>query len=657
MFIGFVLLGFALALLSGVPGLINRRATEGGEKAATRLMIGSTLFGLAGAFGGLWCANEKALFVSWPIFGKGLLTLDPLAAFFLVPVFLIGGLGAIYGLDYWPQSRHPDTGRGLRACWGFLVAGMVLLLISQHAMIFLLGWELMALAAYFLIVTEERQPECQQAGWVYLIATHTGTLVLLTLFSLWRYTTGSYDLIPATTSLVPASTAGAFFVLALLGFGLKAGIMPLHFWLPGAHANAPSHVSAIMSGVVLKMGVYGLIRWCTLLSQPPASWGIVVLVLGAVSGLLGVVFAIGQHDLKKLLAYHSVENIGIIFMGLGVALLGRTYDRPVWVALGLAGALLHVWNHGLFKSLLFLAAGAIVKQTGTRQIDRMGGLARVMPHTTLFFLIGAIAICGLPPLNGFISEWFIYIGMLRTAIPETTIGMGALPAIPVLAMIGALAVACFVKVYGTVFLGAPRTPEAARAKPIPRTMRRIMLILTLSCAVIGLLPASVAPLLDKVTACWSAPTLSPTLCTLTPLHILSLLSVLLLLMILCLAIYARRHVARALHGPTWDCGYAQPTARMQYTATSFAQMIVALFRPVLRPFRLAPRVEGIFPQPTHTHSHVDDAVLHRLLLPLSARLAQRFSWFRRFQRGFVQDYLLYILLAVIALFIWGNLGA
>ena len=227
-------------------------------------------------------------------------------------------------------------------------------------MAFLFGWEVMALSAFFLITTEDQREECRQAGWIYLIATHVGTLTLFALFALWRWATGSYALTPVASDAMGLGVMNVLFFLSLIGFGIKAGIMPLHFWLPGAHANAPSHVSAMLSGVVLKMGIYGLVRFLSLLPDPPYLWGGLILLLGAISGLLGVVFAIGQHDLKRLLAYHSVENIGIILMGLGLAMLGRSAGRPEWIVLGLAGCLLHVWNHSLFKSLLFLSAGSVV---------------------------------------------------------------------------------------------------------------------------------------------------------------------------------------------------------------------------------------------------------------------------------------------------------
>ena len=365
---------------------------------------------------------------------------------------------------------HPENGRKLRFFYGTLTAGMALVVIARNGVLFLFGWEIMALSAFFLVTTEDGVREVRRSGWIYLVATHVAALCLLALFSLLRAASGSFSLEPLqANSLTPAGTmypwsATAIFVCALVGFGLKAGIMPLHVWLPGAHANAPSHVSAIMSGVMIKMGIYGLVRVLGAAAAPPLAWGYTVLGLGVVSGVLGVAFAVGQHDLKRLLAYHSIENIGIIVIGLGLALIGRTLARADWIVLGLGGALLHVWNHALFKSLLFFSAGSVIHATGTREIDRLGGLAKAMPRTSLAFLVGAVAICGLPPLNGFVSELLIYLGLFGTlGIGEGSACPLAAFAAPALALIGGLAVACFVKVFGAVFLGSARTEVARHA--------------------------------------------------------------------------------------------------------------------------------------------------------------------------------------------------
>ncbi|MDR3618604.1 MAG: proton-conducting transporter membrane subunit, partial [Paludisphaera borealis] len=445
--------------------------------------------------------------------------------------------------------------------------------------------------------------------------------------------------------------------VALFGFGMKAGFFPLHIWLPSAHAKAPSHVSAIMSGVIIKMGIYGLLRITSLLPDPPAAWGVVVLALGAISGVLGVAFAIGQHDLKRLLAYHSIENIGIILMGIGLALIGRSAGRADWVMLGLAGALLHVWNHALFKSLLFLSAGSVIHAVHTREIDHLGGLAKRMPRTALCFLVGAVAICGLPPLNGFVSEFLIYLGLFGTLSKgQGPSYSGAAFAAPALALIGALAVACFVKVYGAVFLGTARSEHSRHVHESPGWMLGPMAVLVACCFAIGLVPLAVAPALEKGVAAW-APGLArdaPSLLTLVPLDRIGSMGLLLIGGLTVAGVIVWRLLRRgpAATGATWGCGFTAPTARMQYTSSSFAQMLVGMFSGVLRPRIQQPGELPLFPVTTAFHSEVPDTVLDTLVVPAVRSAGGLFSWFRVFQQGNIQVYLLYIFVALIALLFW-----
>ncbi|MCR4317426.1 MAG: hydrogenase [Planctomycetes bacterium] len=632
-------------------GLFVRRSSLVGQRIATLMMVFGQVCGIAGAVSFFHSGEVQSIRLSWPAAGDSLVGLDALSAFFLIPVFLIGGLGSIYDLGYFPQSLHPRNGRKLRLFYGGLVAGMALLVVSRHALAFLFGWEAMALSAFFLVSTEDHRRECRRSALIYLVATHVGTLSLFALFSLWKWSTGSFILDPAAGAGMSFGVVTALFLLALIGFGLKAGIMPLHFWLPGAHANAPSHVSAILSGVMLKMGIYGLVRVLSLLPDPPGAFGGLLITLGAISGLLGVVFAIGQHDLKRLLAYHSVENIGIILMGLGLAMLGRSEDRPEWVALGMAGCLLHVWNHALFKSLLFYSAGSVVHGAHTRQIDRLGGLYRRMPLTGTMFLVGAVAICGLPPLNGFVSEFFVYVGLLESGISEDGGGLGAVIAVPVLAMTGALALACFVKVFGSVFLGNPRSESAANCHESPFTMRIPMIVLAICCFAIGLAPALLGPVLDGAIRTWNGGATAnvPGVGDVAPLREIGVTSISLVGAVLLFYLFMAIRGRRSEKAGTWDCGYAIPTSRMQYTASSFAKTIALMFGWALGTRTHGPRVEGSFPEPSSMESHVDDAVLDRLIVPLSLGVTRWFRWFRRFQQGLTQHYVLYILITVVAM--------
>jgi hydrogenase-4 component B len=647
------LLSVAISLfaVSGIPGLFLRPRSPWIARVHAIVAVSGSVLGILGA---IWAfvSPDSALYVfPWPSAQNGLVGVDALSAFFLIPVFLIGALGAVYGIGYWSSAEHARNAGSVRFFWGLIIAGMALLVIARHALSFLLGWETMALSAFFLVTTEDEKPDCRKSGLIYLIATHVGTLALFGFFALWRAATGSFELTPTAAGSLSSVAVNVLVFLALFGFGLKAGIMPLHFWLPGAHANAPSHVSALLSGVMLKMGVYGIVRTLTLFPDIAPFWGWFILIAGAASGLLGVAFAIAQHDLKRLLAYHSVENIGIILLGLGMALVGRTYHREEWVTLGMAGCLLHVWNHCLFKALLFFGAGSVLHGTGTRQIDRLGGLAKKMPWTALFFLVGAVAICGLPPLNGFVSEFFVYLAFLGSALSSESLASVAPLGAPVLAMIGALAVACFAKVYGAVFLGTGRTDAALKAREAPASMLAPMAVLAVLCVVIGAFPALTAPILDKAIAVARGagspiPHAMP-LASLVPFAALGslMLPAAVATAALCAFFFwrARRVGQKAV---TWDCGYARPTARVQYTAASFARSLVGLFGWALKSRTRVPRVSGPFPERSALESHVDDPVLDRQLLPEAAFLRSQVRWFNRFQQGQTQSYILYVVVAL-----------
>jgi hydrogenase-4 component B len=613
-----------------------------------------------GGIGAFWFTGDSERIVQpWPLFPDApfSVAVDGLSAFFLLPIFLISLLGSVYGLGYWRQTEHPENGRKLRLFYGTVTAGMALLVIARNSIVFLFGWEAMALSAFFLVTTEEHDREVRETGFLYLVATHVATLSLFGLFAVLRAVSGSFAFAPLDPDRLTPGSATAIFVLALVGFSLKAGVMPLHVWLPSAHAAAPSHVSALMSGVLIKMGIYGLARVTSLLPNPPLEWGGVVLGLGVVSGVLGVAFAIGQHDIKRLLAYHSIENIGIIVMGLGLALLGRSLGREDWVILGLGGSLLHVWNHAIFKSLLFFSAGSVIHATHTREIDHLGGLAKGMRWTALGFVVGAVAICGLPPLNGFVSEFLVYLGLFGTLESK---GGPSLPAAafaaPALALIGALALACFVKVYGAVFLGTARSDHARHAHESPPTMLGPMGVLVACCFLIGLAPLLVAPFVGQGVAAWGPglTDVAPRLVALAPLGWVTAMGLGLIAALVTVGavLWLRLRHSVVERGPTWGCGYVAPTPRMQYTSSSFAQMLVGLFGWALRPRTRRSKNLPLFPQKTSFHSEVPDTVLDEAVLPVFRFGGWVFSWFRVFQRGSIQMYLLYIFLALIALLLW-----
>jgi hydrogenase-4 component B len=649
-----VIAGTALAAASGVPGVLGARAGRRGERAAALLMVSAALCGIAGAALSI-VRRSTGLDLPWSVpGGRFAIRIDGISALFLIQIFVISALGSVYGLGYWKQAAHPRDGRKLRLFYGFITAGMALLVSARNTMLFMAGWEIMALAAFLSLAAQDDQRPVRQVGYVYMAATRLATLCLFAMFAVMYTATGGFDF--AASRPIGGGAATAIFLLALVGCGLKAGVMPMHIWLPGAHANAPSHVSALMSGVLIKMGIYGLVRVFSFFPHPPLWWGELVLGLGTVSGILGVAFAIGQHDFKRLLAYHSVENIGIICMGLGVALLGRSLGQGALVVLGLGGALLHVWNHGLFKGLLFLSAGSVLHATHTREIDELGGLGKRMPWSALAFLVGAVAICGLPPLNGFVSELLVYLGLFKaTALPQGRLWLAGALGAPALALIGALALACFVKVYGAMFLGEPRTQVASDARESSRFLLGPMAVLAMLCALVGLLPWLVAPVLDRAVSSW-APELAraQSLATVAPLGWVSLVGALLVLALLLGALLVRRNLRKqpAKSTGTWDCGYVAPGPTMQYSSSSFAQTIVGLFSWALRPKVHNPNTRGLFPRSDAFTSHVDDVVLDSVLIPAAeagTRAARRLKWL---QRGSMQAYLLYILLTLIVLFFW-----
>ena len=580
------------------------------------------------------------------------LRLDAVSAIFLALLSVVGGLGAVYAREYWSDAVHPRSARAGRWWWTVLVVSIALVLVSTNGLIFLIGWEVFTVSAYFLVTLDRRSREVRAAGWLYLGASHVAMACLFAFFAILAARTGSWDLGPMhdRPELAP------LFWLALVGFGLKAGMFPLHIWLPSAHANAPSHVSAILSGVTIKIGIYGLVRFSGWLPVP-LSAGWVVAVLGVVSSVLGVAFALGQHDLKRLLAYHSVENIGIILIGLGFAMVAAGQGNPAWGRLALAGALLHVWNHGLFKSLLFFSAGSVLHATGTREMSRLGGLWRAMPWTASLFALGAAAIAGLPPLNGFVSEWLVYLGLFDATIAHGPAAWAALPAAALLGVTGALALACFVKVCGVVFLGAPRSEAATHAHESGPAMRSTMVVLGAGCVAIGLAPVLFWPAIARAVEVWQpawAGVEAP-----APLMMLSQVHVALAVVAMLAAAWLWRKVRQGglQRAVTWDCGYAAPTARMQYTAGSFAGIITEWFDWILRPVRHEHRPLEMFPASASFSQHTPETVLEYTVEPAGHAVMQLSQAARRLQHGRVQSYLLYLLLGVAALAVLVWLGA
>jgi formate hydrogenlyase subunit 3/multisubunit Na+/H+ antiporter MnhD subunit len=688
----------ALAIL--LAGGLFSLAVGGSPKAACLIGAAGALLGgavvLFQSLEVLVSGQSQSLRLAWPLslVGSANMEIDPLSAVFAAAIALVTMLAAIYGSGY--LQRHAGR-KNLGVSWFFfnlLTASMLLVVAARNGVLFLINWELMSLSSFFLMILEDEKESVRRAGWIYLVAMHLGTAFLLALFLLLGKNAGSLDFERLSTAAAPG---GVFFLLAVIGFGTKAGFIPMHVWLPEAHPAAPSHVSAVMSGVMIKTGIYGLLRMLTLLGTPPPWWGWTFVIVGVVSGVLGVLYALSQHDLKRLLAYHSVENIGIIAMGLGVGVLGISYNNPTMATLGFSGALLHVVNHALFKSLLFLGAGSVLHAAGTGELDRLGGLLKRMPVTGTTFLIGAAAISGLPPLNGFVSEFLIFLGAIA--------GLGSqphdAPAWPLmgvmvvggLALIGGLAAACFTKAFGIVFLGEPRSGGAAHAHEVGAAMRWPMVVLASLCVLIGLAaplwPQVLQPAVAVITRQKSPLSLRErarvravgekdagivgrgaqgpyplplsqrergdiAALALGPLTGVVLGSYILLALIVLLVGVRRKLLAgrRVEQTVTWDCGYVAPTPRMQYTASSFARPLTQLFRLFLQPRDEIHPPRGLFPKQAALHTHTPDLFRRYVYEPLFLGVAWTASKLRWLQEGRIQIYVLYIALTILVLLIW-----
>ncbi len=579
-------------------------------------------------------------------------TLDALSAFFLIPIFAVCPLAVLYSFHYMDKAdRKGSTGVNF-FFFNILIASMALVATADNIISFALVWEIMSISSFFLVIYDYQKEETRRAGYIYFIFSQAGAMFIFAAFALAYSRTGSYDF--AAFAGMPGTIKIIVFFLALVGFGSKAGIFPLHMWLPHAHPAAPSNISAVMSGVMIKMGIYGIIRLYAVLDVTDLIFGQTLLTLGAVSGVLGVVYALGKHDLKKLLAYHSVENIGIILIGAGIGMIGIASDNMVMASFGFAGGLLHVLNHSIFKSLLFLGAGAVLQKTKTRHIDQLGGLIKRMPITGKSFLIGSVSISGLPPFNGFVSEFLIYYGAFHGLTLSGSSFIFTMFGIISLAIIGGLAAACFSKVVGVVFLGEPRSENAAMAVEAGGTITLPMIILAASCLVIGIFPD---PFVQSAFSGMRAikvlvPVTAPEVAIVTANLALAarlFLGMLLFSLVLRKIFYRNKVIER---GPTWGCGFTQPTVKMQYTATSYARSVINFYRPFVLIRDSYSGISRIFPGRTTYETRVDDIAETALTDQVVTPILYLLSKFRWIQHGHIQLYIAYIVVTIIVLLLF-----
>jgi hydrogenase-4 component B len=573
--------------------------------------------------------------------------MDALSAFFLIPIFIIAFFAALYSYDYLDNPR-----RGLRTgvnyfFFSLLIAAMGLVVCADNIIALALSWEFMSIASCFLVLYDFEQKENRQAGYIFFIFTQAGAMFLFAAFGVLYAQTGSLNL--AAASELTAEFKLIVFLLSFIGFGSKAGIFPFHIWLPYAHTAAPSHISAFMSGVMIKMGIYGILRFYFLLETQAPVYGQIILCFGVVSGILGIIYALGQNNIKRMLAYSSIENIGIILIGMGMGMLGTASGKPVLAFWCFTGTFLHVLNHSLFKSLLFMGAGSVLHGTGTTSIDRLGGLLKSMKFTGVAFLAGSLAICALPPFNGFVSEFLIYMGSFKGSSLEGSYFLFAVLAIVALAVIGGLALACFTKVVGIVFLGEPRSSQIENIHECSTLMRFAMAALAIACLAIGLFPAIVVvPVAVMTNTLLNTPAVPFTnllkLCQNISLGAAIFLGLTLLILCLRHLLYRGKAVTS---GPTWGCGFTRATPRIQYTGTSFASPILDFFRPVAPLHKDYNPVDGPFPGTSTYHSSTVDraekVATNGIALPV-LRVLKRLRWI---QHGNIQLYIAYIVIGII----------
>lgn len=648
-------------VLAQIVGAVLSISLARRPRAAT--MLGAVVAIVSCAYG-VWVAGQALLTgckqttsYGWSAPNAALsFGLDPLSAFFLCPLFVLGTLAACYGRVY--LNEHAPH-RQLAVPWAafnLMLAGMELVLLARHAVLFLFAWEVMSLAAYLLVSFDHQEALVRRASFVFLISTHVGVACLMALFLALGARASSFEFAAIAAAPAPsAAFANLLFLLALLGFGVKAGMFPLHVWLPEAHAAAPSHVSALMSGVLIKLGVYGILRVILLLGGPSPYFGPVLMVLGLAGGAVGIGCSLYQRDIKRLLAYSSVENIGLILLGLGMGLWGISSGRPTIATLGLVGGLLHVWNHALMKGLMFLGAGSLAHRCHSKDIEQLGGLFRRMPQTATAMVVGAVAMAGLPPLNGFVSEWLMYSGLMRAALAaEGGTAVTVLAAIAAVSLIGAMAALSFARLIGVALLGTPRSSRAEVATEASLHMTIPLFILGASSVAVALVPDFFVGLLRPVAAQLLG---NSTLASTAPTGLLQLgllnrtLAFLLVAGVGVITLLQARN--RPQRDDTWGCGYVAPTQRMQYGGRALAE----LFTSSILPQALGPRVRarlpiGVFPTSAHVETLHADPVTRSVYEPFFESWANRFTRLRFMQQGILHAYVLYILITLLLALAW-----
>lgn len=588
-------------------------------------------------------------FYGGTVFDEIVIRADALSGWFILLTNFTVLTGILYGRQYMKAYQNRPAELSLHYI-SYIVNhfAMISIFCVQNMLAFLCVWEMMTLSAFLLIIFEREKMETLKAGINYLVQAHV-SITFLTLAFIWvSSNTDSYSFNSITdyTSHVHPALSFLLFIFLFIGFAIKAGFVPFHTWLPYAHPAAPSHVSGMMSGVIIKLGIFGILKTLLLIKVNYIVAGYTILIISVISGVYGVMLAIIQHNLKKLLAYHSIENIGIIGIGIGLGCLGLGMNNSFLCFAGLAGALLHTLNHSLFKSLLFYAAGTVYQATHTMDIEKLGGLIKKMPRTATLFLIASLAICGLPPFNGFISEFLIYSGLFNgIAVNPLSSSITLVSSLFGLVLIGGLAMLCFTKAFGVIFLGSERHPYSSVIREAEPVRLFPKYIIALGILVIGLLPQLFISMLIPVIALF---TVSNTMTT-EPGSLITVLQGIglsaLTFIILCMIIYRIKQKMTAdkkiATSPTWGCGYSVASPRLQYTANSFVRSYRKLVRPLLMMNKSEGVIKDVFPKPTHSETHPYDK-FEAVFIDRPLRALKKFmGWFDFLQNGSEQFYILY----------------
>jgi formate hydrogenlyase subunit 3/multisubunit Na+/H+ antiporter MnhD subunit len=597
-----------------------------------------------------------------------------LSSFFLLALSILSLAVSVYSIGYVSHYYGKRNVGVFNFIYNIFILSMIFVIISGNVIGFLISWELMSLVSYFLVVFESELSENRRAGTLYLIMTHIGTAFLTIAFMLAHKYTGSF-VIGANTAAIPGNVQNIIFILLLIGFGTKAGIIPFHIWLPYAHPAAPSNISALMSGIMIKTAVYGIIRFAFIpFTEKPLWWGALILAAGAVSAVLGVAYAYMEHNIKRLLAYSSIENIGIILMGIGISFMAYSKGNSVLCGLSFAASLLHLLNHTIFKGALFMGAGAVHYATHTKDMEELGGLMKKMPMTGIFFLIASLSVSAIPPFNGFVSEWLTYQSLFMSLnMDGPAISLIAMLSVAALAMAGAIAAASFVKLIGIAFLGKPRSTRAEEAVEVPGAMKLGQGLLAALCIVFGIFPTLALNLIHKVSLELIGSSIAGKMqgdafLIYYPLNIegnsvspfAALVSVAVIAAGAFIIVkFAGRNTKQRKYG-TWDCGFVGLKPRMQYSATGFSKPLRIVLRAIYLPGREIKTEEGSSPYYHKSIKYIvsTKSIFERYLYLPVIQFFSRFSRRTRFfiQTGSIHAYLIYMLITVIALLAYYSLS-